>query len=390
MSNTLHHVSHHLLGGWLSPGREYGALPWIGRWIQVQGGQTCFLTSLPWNPLVQHAQKTNVTKKKSETWSDMNLIPELVTHAQVATRSDSKLLRNFWYSPDWKMGVHTNAPRNIGKWTDIWTNIVMTYSWNTEMFKLQRFFSAMGTTSGILRNLSPTRVATRSVKSRFLNVGITAGLSHSSAKHHPLILQFHEVQRFELFVLQELQLVWHCRWMHWPSGTAKLGSALIRARWGGGNWASTFLWAGVQVNHLIAACKLPSWFMRLNFAFKGCPRLHCTFVRLLCRFIQVTVRFVVGCNINRVSKTKTWCIWKITVSIIITIQGCCKGPWKPATPCSVRQKSPKPHLQQQLLKHTQRTAQAITRIHQSWAHCRSMTSKHKAVLPGQSSFWAPG
>jgi hypothetical protein len=121
MSNTLHHVSHHLLGGWLSPGREYGALPWIGRWIQVQDGQTCFLTSLPWNPLVQHAQKTNVTKKKSETWSDMNLIPELVTHAQVATRSDSKLLRNFWNSPDWKMGVHTNAPRNIGKWTDIWT-----------------------------------------------------------------------------------------------------------------------------------------------------------------------------------------------------------------------------------------------------------------------------
>ena len=100
----------------------------------------------------------------------------------------------------------------------------------TEMFKLQRSFSAMGTTSGILGNLSPTRVATRSVKSRFLNVGIPAGLSHSSAKHHPLILQFHEVQRFELFMLQELQLVWHCRWMHWPSGTAKLGSALIRAR----------------------------------------------------------------------------------------------------------------------------------------------------------------
>ena len=88
----------------------------------------------------------------------------------------------------------------------------------------------MGTTSGILRNLSPTRVATRSVKSRLLHIVITAGLSHSSAKHDPLILQFHEVQRLELFVLQKLQLIWHFRWMHRPSGTAELSSSLIRAR----------------------------------------------------------------------------------------------------------------------------------------------------------------
>ena len=46
--------------------------------------------------------------------------------------------------------VAPQSPKPNGKLL-IWTNIVMTYSWNTEMFKLQRSFSAMGTTSGILR-----------------------------------------------------------------------------------------------------------------------------------------------------------------------------------------------------------------------------------------------
>ena len=78
----------------------------------------------------------------------------------------------------------------------------------------------MGTTSSILRHLSPTSVATWSVESCLLHALVTAGLSHPSAKHDPLILQFHEVQRFEFPVLQEFSTglalsadalaVWHC------------------------------------------------------------------------------------------------------------------------------------------------------------------------------------
>ena len=60
----LYHVSHHLLGGWLSPGRTYSDLPWIGRWIQVQGGQTKF-DRLPWISLVQ---QVNNTSRKWTLW----------------------------------------------------------------------------------------------------------------------------------------------------------------------------------------------------------------------------------------------------------------------------------------------------------------------------------
>ena len=129
----LYHVSHHLLGGWLSPGRTCSDLPWIGRWIQVQGGQTkIWQITLDFTGAAskQHRSQMN-SLMHAVTW--FSYLSKSLTLRSWRVASDLKPLRIFWHYQVSKM-KSTWCTKNIGKWTDIWKT-ANTYNCTTESLK---------------------------------------------------------------------------------------------------------------------------------------------------------------------------------------------------------------------------------------------------------------
>ena len=92
----LYHVSHHLLGGWLSPGHRDSDLPGIGRWIQVQGGQKKF-DRLPWSSLMQQINNNIKMNSLMHEVTRFSYLSESLTLRSRRVASDLKPLINFWH-----------------------------------------------------------------------------------------------------------------------------------------------------------------------------------------------------------------------------------------------------------------------------------------------------
>ena len=91
-----YHVSHHLLGEWLSPGHRDSDWPGIGRWIQVQGGQKKF-DRLPWSSLMQQINNNIKMNSLMHEVTRFSYLSESLTLRSRRVASDLKPLINFWH-----------------------------------------------------------------------------------------------------------------------------------------------------------------------------------------------------------------------------------------------------------------------------------------------------
>ena len=105
----LYHVSHHLLGGWLSPGRTCSDLPWIGRWIQVQGGQTkIWQITLDFTGAASKQHKAQMNSlMHAVTWFSYLRTPLLSSCDMLWFAS----MKSFWHALD-SNEAHIDAPKS--------------------------------------------------------------------------------------------------------------------------------------------------------------------------------------------------------------------------------------------------------------------------------------